>query len=160
MSPISSTEIPSPSSRTWTQTASDSRQAWMRISVSGGRIFSGVVEQVKKGLFEENGIDVHHRQVGRQIDLDTMLRKDLARALEGAADDLSDIVEPGIGNYRARLELRHVEEIRDEPVEAFRLLDDRRHQVGLLAVGQLVGEALQRLGRPEHRCKRRLEVVR
>ena len=48
-----------------------------RIGDSGVGIFGGIVEQVEQHLLEQDRVDPHHRQVGRQIDLDLCAGEDL-----------------------------------------------------------------------------------
>ena len=60
---------------------------------------------------------------------------------------------------RAGFKLGHVEQIGDEPVKPLGFVDDRRQQIGLLAVAELVGEIAQGAGRTEHRSQRRFQIV-
>ena len=50
-----------------------SRRAAIRISDARRRVFRGIVEQVEQRLLEQHGIELQHRQVGREIDLDAVL---------------------------------------------------------------------------------------
>ena len=61
-----------------------------------------------------------------------MAGENLVGAPQRAADDLAKIVRRHIRHDRAGFELRHVEQIGDEPIEPLRLVDDRRQQIGLL----------------------------
>src|SRR5262245_19760169 len=72
------------------------------------RIFGGIVQQVEQHLLEQNGIHTDRGQVGAQLHLETVPVKDLTGALKRAADDLTDVVQRGVGNDRAGFELGHV----------------------------------------------------
>ena len=101
---------------------------------AGGRIFRGIVEQVEQHLLEQHGVELDHRQVGGELDLDAVPRQDLAGALQRAADDLAEVVQRGVRHDGAGLELGHVEQVGDEAVEPLGFVDDGREQVGLRGV--------------------------
>ena len=124
------------------------------------RIFGGIVEEIEQHLLEQHGVEREHRQVGRELDLDAMLRQDLAGALQRAADDLAEVVQRGVGHDRAGFELGHVEQVGDEAVEPLGLVDDGRQQLGLGGVVERAATVAQRPGRAEDRGERRLEIVR
>src|SRR5262245_39592157 len=65
-----------------------------------------------------------------------------------------------VGLDKAGLELSHIEQIGDEPVEALRLLEKSREKLGLALIGQLAREALEHLRRADDRSKRRPQIVR
>ena len=117
--------MPSPSSSTCRQTDPASRQRLDADGRAGRRIFRGIVEQVEQHLLEQHGIERQHRQVGGELDLDLVLREDLAGAPQRAADDLAEVVQRGVGHDRAGFELGHVEQVGDEAVEPLGLVDDR-----------------------------------
>ena len=150
--------IPSPSSRTCRRTVSCSRQLCNANDGVGGRVFGGIVEEIEQRLLEQHGVDLDHRQIRRDLDLHPMPRQDLVCAPQRAADDLADIVRRGIGDDGTGFELGHVEQIGDEAIEALRLVDDRRQQIGLL--GSSASRVAQRPRRAQHRRERRLQVVR
>ena len=72
-----------------------------------------------------------------------MLRQDLARPLQGRADDLADIVQGQVGQDGAGLEPGHVEQVGDEPVEALGFINDSPDQLGLGLIVQGRGEVPQ-----------------
>ena len=88
-----------------------------------------------------------------------MMRQDAAGAAQRAADDLADIVQRHVRRHGAGFELGHVEQVGDEAVKPFRLVDDRGQEIGLLGVAELVADVAQRAGGPEHGGQRRLEVM-
>ena len=96
-----------------------------------GRILGRIVEKVEQHLLEQHGVELQHRQIGRELDLDPVLREDLAGALQGGADDLADVVERSVRRDRAGFEPGHVEQVGDEAVEPLRFVVDRREKVGL-----------------------------
>ena len=51
-------------------TTSSSRQLSMRIVVSGGAYLRGVVEEIEQHLLEQHRVELQHRQVGCELDLD------------------------------------------------------------------------------------------
>ena len=118
-----------------------------------------VVQYVEQGLLQQHRIDVEHRQVGGDVELDTVVGENLAGAPQRAADDLAEIVRGGVECERAGLEPRHVEEVGDEAVEPLGLLDHGADQLSLLVFGQRSGEIAQGAGGTEYRSQRRLEVV-
>ena len=53
-----------------------------------------------------------------------MLREDFARPPQGTADDLAEIVQSGVRHDGARLQLGHVEQVRNEAIEPLGFVDD------------------------------------
>jgi hypothetical protein len=100
-------------------------------SCSGGCIFCGVVQQVEEDLFKEHGIDANHGEVLGKIDLDTVPYQNFTCPFQRAADDFAKVVERGIRHDCTRFQPGHVEQVRDESVEAFGFVDDRGDEVGL-----------------------------
>ena len=125
---------------------------------SGGEL-RRIVEDVEQGLLEQHRIDVEHRQVGLDVELDPVMARILPARRKRAADDLVEIVERGVQHERAGLEPRHVEQVGDETVEPLGFLDHGADELDLLLVGQRTGEIAQRAGGAEDRGERRLEVV-
>ena len=80
----------------------------MRIVVSGGRVFRGIVQEIEQDLLEQHGIELEHRQIRSELELDVVPRQNAARAPQCAADDLADIVQSDIRRDGAGLELGHV----------------------------------------------------
>ena len=115
------------------------------------RIFRGIVEQVEQHLFEQYGIQLQHRQVGRDIKLNVVPLQDLARAPERTADDLADVVQCRVRNDGAGFKLGHVEQVGNEAIEALGLIDHGCQQIVLLLVAQSAGEIAHGRGRAEDR---------
>ncbi len=106
------------------------------IVVPRRRIFRGIVEQIEQHLLEQHGIELEHRQIGGELQLDAGAGQDLAGPPQRAADDLAEIVQRRVRHDGAGLELGHVEQIGDEAVEPLGLVDDGGEQLGLLGVGR------------------------
>ena len=102
------------------------------------RVFRGIVEEVEQHLLEQHGIEFEHRQIRSELELDLVARQDAAGAAQRAADDLAESCKRDVRRDRAGFELGHVEQIGDEAVEPLRLVDDRRQEVRLLAIAELV----------------------
>ena len=153
--------MPSPSSRTCRQTASGSRQPWMRISVPAGAYLAALSRRLNSTCSKSTASSCSiGRSAGKSTSTRCRARILLARS-QRAADDLAEIVERGVGHDRAGFELRHVEQVGDEPVEPFRLLDDRREQIGLLARRRACRRSRFSVSADaEDRGERRLEIVR
>ena len=94
-----------------------------------GSVLDRVVEQVDENLLDEQGIERHQRQVGRQVDVDTALAQVLLDARQRAPDDLLQGVPVLADADAAGLEARHLEEVVHEPVQAIGLLLDRLGQL-------------------------------
>jgi hypothetical protein len=123
------------------------------------RVLRGIVEQIEQHLFEENGVEFEHRQIGRQLELDMMARQDAAGTAQGAADDLAEIVQSDVWGDGAGFELGHVEQVGNKAVKPLGFVDDRRQQIRLLGIAEPLAEVAQRSGRAQYRGKRRLQVM-
>ena len=88
------------------------------------RILRGVVEEIEQDLLEQHRIKLEHWQIRRELKLDLVVRKYAAGAPQGATDDLAKIVRGDVGRDSAGFELGHVQEVGDEAVKPFRLVDD------------------------------------
>ena len=124
-----------------------------------GRVFGGIVEQVEQHLLEEHRVDVDHRQVVREVDGDVVAGEHPAGALQGAADDLGEIVRGPVRGDGAGLEPGHVEQIGDEAIQPLGFGEDGGEEVGAGFLVQVVGEVAQRPGRPDDGGERRAQVV-
>ena len=82
-----------------------------------------------------------------------------AGALQGAADDLAEIVRGPVRGDGAGLEPGHVEQIGDEAIQPFRFGEDGGEEVCAGFLAQVVGEVAQRAGRPDDGGERRAQVV-
>src|SRR5262245_53012299 len=91
---------------------------------TGGSILGCVVEQIEEHLLEQDGVDINHWHVFRELHLHAMTCQNLARPLKRAPDNLPEIVQSGVWHNRTRLQLGHVQQISDETVEAFRFVND------------------------------------
>ena len=92
------------------------------------RILGGVVEKIEDHLLEKHGVDLQHRQVGRQRHLDPVPSEEARGPTKGAADDVAGEMQRGVRMHGARFQPRHVEQVADEPMQTFRLVDDRRNE--------------------------------
>ncbi len=92
-------------------------------------VFGGIVEEVEQHLLEQHGVEVQHRQIGGEVELDLVPGEDRRGAFERAADQLGEIDRPQPRRHGARFEPRHVEEIGDKAVEPLGLLADRAGQL-------------------------------
>ena len=156
----SSGGMPSPSSTICSDDGCPDRASCGCDRRAGGAYLAALSRRLNSACSNSTASSFEHRQVGREIEL---RRGDGRRILPARrkrrADDLAEIVRREIRRDRAGFELGHVEQIGDEAVEPLGFVDDRRQQVRLLAVGQLVAEVAQRAGRAENRGERRLEVM-
>ena len=82
-----------------------------------------------------------------------------AGALQGASDDLGEIVRGPVRGDGAGLEPGHVEQVGDEAVQPFRLSEDGGEEVCAGLLVQVVGKIAQRAGRPDDGGQRRAQVV-
>ena len=154
--------MPPPSSMTCSLTTSSSRQPRDAHGRAGRRIFRGVVEEVEQHLLEQHGIELEHRQVGREIDLDAMLRQDLARRAQGRcrrsrrhrAGAVFGLIAPDSSLVMSsRLAMKRLSRS-----DSSRMV---REQVGLgLRSSELARQILERAGGAEDRGERRLQIVR
>ena len=117
--------MPSPSSNTCRPTKSALLPALDADSGAGGSVFRRVVQKIEQGLLEQDRVDLHHGQVLGELDLNPVLREDLAGAFKSAADHLAEIVQGGVRDNCAGLQLGHVEQIGDESIEPLGFIDDR-----------------------------------
>ena len=72
-------ECPSPSSMTCSDDVIAVAPALDRDRGVGGRIFRGIVEQIEQHLLEQHGIELEHRQIGGELQLDLVLRRGSCR---------------------------------------------------------------------------------
>ena len=61
------------------------------ILVPSGAYFAALSRRLNSSLFEQHGVELEHRQVGRKLELDVVVGKDLAGAAQRAADDFAEI---------------------------------------------------------------------
>src|SRR5262245_25976637 len=85
---------------------------------SARSVLCGVVEQIEQHLLEQHRIHHNHGQVGTNRDLDAMFGEDLASTLKSAPDDLPNVVRGRVWHDGTGLQLRHVQEVGDEAIEA------------------------------------------
>ena len=83
-----------------------------------------------------------------------------SRLAQGGSDHLFDRLPLLAHDDRPRLEPRHVEQVRDEPVESLGLLADRLEQLAAARVGQRAPGAEERARRSPDRGQGRAQVVR
>ena len=133
----------------------------MRIVVSAGAVFGGVVEQVEQHLLEQTPASSSSiGTIGRQFDIDLVVRQNLGGTGERAAHEFVQIVKRRLRNDRAGFEPGHVEQVGNEPVEPLRFVDDGRQELGLGGVVERTRKLAQGSGRAQNGGKRRLEIVR
>src|SRR5674476_591744 len=89
-----------------------------------------------------------------------MARQNLIDAAQDAAHDLADVMQRSVRHDGTRLQLCHIEQIGNEPVEPLRLVDNGCQQIGLLGFGELACKVPKRARRPKYRRKRRLKIMR
>src|SRR5262249_20734114 len=123
-------------------------------------IFGCIVQEIEEELLKEHGVDLNHWQILAELYLDAMLSQDLARTFESTTDDFTEVVQGCVRNNRPGLQLGHVEQVRDEPVEPFGLADDRGDKVGLFLLVQYIRQRPQRFCRAQYPRERRLEIMR
>src|ERR1019366_6515212 len=104
-----------------------------RLAVNG----TAVIEDIKKDLLKQHRIQLDHRKFCRKLKLDMMLSKNLVRAPQCAADNLTKIMSRHIRHDGARFELRHVEQVRNKAIEPLGFVDNGCQQIGLLRFGEL-----------------------
>ena len=71
------------------QTEPLSRQLSMRIVVPVGAYFAALSSKIEQDLLEKDRIQLEHGQIGGELELDVVVRQNLARAAQRAADDLA-----------------------------------------------------------------------
>ena len=119
-----------------------------------------IIKQIEQGLFEQNGIQCKHRQVGREFHLDFVLGQDFGSALQGTAHDLAYVVQREVRHDGAGLQLGHIEKVGDEAIEPLTFVDNCRKQFRPLGLGKIGRKVSQGSSRTQHRRQRGLEVVR
>ena len=125
--------MPGPSSAIRTWTASRTHRTLTRISASRRRVPPGVLEQVREHLVELDGI--HGRRPGASggSSADHGVLGEPGRIRARTTSTISSIAAGWrVGRERARADPRQVEDVADQPVQAVRLLEDRREQLSLL----------------------------
>ncbi len=127
---------------------------------SGRGIFCRIVQKIEQDLLEQHRIDLHHGQVGGELELDAVSAPGSWRRAAARSDDLAQVVQRRVGRDRAGLELGHVEQIGDEAIEPLRLVDDGGQKLGLGGLAEPAREIAKRAGGAEDGGERRLEIVR
>ena len=61
-------------------------------------------------------------------------------SLEGAADNLAEVMERSVRYDGARLQLCHVEQVGNEAIEPFGFVDNCCQQIGLLSFAEFAGK--------------------
>ena len=127
---------------------------------TGGAYLAALSKRLNRTCSNRTASSLSIGRSAARADLDAVLAEDLARPLQGRADDLADVVAVEVRRDSAGFQPRHVEQVGDEAVQPLRLLDDGGQQVGLGGIVQGIGEVVQGAGGPEDRGKRGLQIVR
>ena len=152
--------MPLPSSSTWMATAPASRQPRMRMVVSGGAYLAALSSRLNSTCSSSTASTDTIGRSAATSSIHGVLGQDLAGAPQRAADDLAHVVRCRIGDDGAGLELGHVQQVGDEPVQPLGLVDDGGEQIRPGGVVQRRRHVAQRARRTENGGQRRLEVVR
>ena len=127
----------------------------------GRRIFGGVVEQIEQHLLEQHGVELQHRQVGGELQLDTLCCARILPARRSALPTISPrSCSAAFGTMApdsslvmsSRLAMKRLSRSDSSMMVASRSRFSR--------VVRLADEIAQRAGGAEHRGQRRLQIVR
>ena len=156
----SSGGMPSPSSRTCRLTKSLLLPALRSHRRFRRSIFRCIIEKIEQHLLKQHRIELEHRQVRGEVDLDAVVRENFARALAARCRRSRRDRAARIRLDRAGLEPGHVEQVGDEAIEPLRFVDDGCNQIRFASLVQRVGKVSQRAGGSNNRRKRRFQVMR
>jgi len=100
-----------------------------RYQCSWWRVADGVFKQVHQDLFEQAGIGVQQRQIGRQVDHDSIAFKWNRELRQYASENLVDCNPILRKGNRADLETRHLKKFCNPPRELLGLIDNALSQL-------------------------------
>jgi len=86
------------------------------------RIASCVFEKIDKDLLHEKAIDKYERQVIGQMDRDFVLFQFSMNAMERGANNLFQDMPLAMGSRRPCIQLRHLKDVVEKPIQAKRLI--------------------------------------
>lgn len=127
---------------------------------AGRGVLGSIVEQIEQYLLEEDRIQSECWQEVTQVDHHPMPGQNLAGPPQRTADDIADIAELGLRLERTGFQPCHVEQIRDEAIEAFGLFLDCSDEFVLGCLTERLTIILQACRGAQNGGKRRAQIVR